>query len=192
MSTELSGFGITFTLPDSWEGRIRRGGVEPSSETMPGTESSSGSRRMAAPAGAPSPSPADSTDVGSPDAPGSQTSPIVHVANFALPADRGDYGSGAVDVMGPRNVFMVLTEFGPDSVGTALFAPVGLPRRLAPNSFSPNALQRRLPNQLGWQHFFTQAGRAFGLFVVLGGARNAKALCAQGTAVLSRTRIEPT
>ena len=164
MSTVLDGYGISSTLPGGWEGRIMRRATPP---TTP----------MAA---APLPD-------GSPD---EHMHPVVHLANFALPPNRGDYGSGAVDVMGGNHALIVLFEFGPESVGTALFAPVGMPRTLEARRFSPDALQRRLPGQLGFQHFFTEAGRAFSLFVVLGGSRLAPTLCTQCSGVLAATQIE--
>jgi hypothetical protein len=96
--------------------------------------------------------------------------PVVHLGNFALPPRRGDYGSGAVEAMRASHAFVALVEFGPGEAGTPLFASRGLPRpELA--EFAPNALQRRLPGQLGVQRFFTDNGRAFCLYVVLGSAR---------------------
>lgn len=192
MTTDLAGFGITISLPDSWDGRIRYRGATPRVAGPLADPGTAATTTTVPPAPADARRPWWNDSGGEPDAPGSRSNPIVHVANFALPADRGDYGSGAVDIMGSQHLLMVLTEFGPESVGTPLFAPVGLPRTLEPGAFSPNALQRRLPNQLGYQHFFTHAGRAFSLFVVLGGARNASTLCNEGSGVLTNTRIEST
>jgi len=93
---------------------------------------------------------------------------VVHVANFALPAERGDFGSNAVELMGRGAVLIVLFEHDPASVGTALFAAQGIPHPLSADDFDPNQLQRPLPNQSGAQYFFTQAGRAFCLYVVIG------------------------
>jgi hypothetical protein len=42
--------------------------------------------------------------------------------------------------------------------------------------FAPNALQRRLPGQLGCQRFFTDRGRPFCLYVVLGSRGQAATL----------------
>jgi hypothetical protein len=95
------------------------------------------------------------------------THPILHAANFALPTDRGDFGSGAVDVMGSQHVFVSLMEFHPDAAKTELFEPEGLPT-LRPEMFSPRKLQRTIEGQAGCQFFFNQGGRAFCLFVVLG------------------------
>jgi hypothetical protein len=40
--------------------------------------------------------------------------------------------------------------------------------RLAPSQFGPDRLQRVVPGRSAAQHFFTEGGRAFCLFVVLG------------------------
>jgi hypothetical protein len=96
------------------------------------------------------------------------THPVLHVASFALPQDRGDFGSGAVDLMGPDDVLITVLEYDRASAGTALFANEGLPRALDRGLFSPMTLQRMIPGQAGAQVFFNQAGRAFCLYVVLG------------------------
>ena len=56
--------------------------------------------------------------------------------------------------------------------------------------FSANALQRAIPGQAGCQRFFTESGRAFCLFVVLGAQRNATRLVPLGNQVLTATTIE--
>jgi hypothetical protein len=117
--------------------------------------------------------------------------PVAHLATFPLPEDRGDYGSGAVDRMTAADALVVLVEHDPTSVGTALFAPVGLPRDLRPGDFDPMGLQRTIPGQAGHQRFFTEAGRAFCLYVVLGAHRAAVALVPQVNAVLRTIRIDP-
>lgn len=95
--------------------------------------------------------------------------PIVHLANFALPGDRGDYGSGAVEAMGSRGVFISLLEHTEEESHAALFADrAGLPWPISGDSFNPNALQRRIDGQAGYQAFFTTNGRAFCLYVVIG------------------------
>lgn len=117
--------------------------------------------------------------------------PVVHLANFPLPEQRGDYGSGAVDVMTDTDVLVVLFEFGPESVGTPLFRRRGIPTRLTPNMFSPQALQRAIPGQAGCQVFFTEAGRAFCCYTVLGRQAAAARVLPQANATLSATRIRP-
>ncbi len=93
---------------------------------------------------------------------------MLQLANFSLPSHRGDFGGGAVELMGAHNIFVSLFEYGHESVGTALFATQHAPWPVAPDAFGPNRLQRPLPGQGGGQWFFTQAGRPFCLYVVLG------------------------
>lgn len=98
---------------------------------------------------------------------GATTHPVLHAANFPLPSERGDFGSGAVELMGPTHVLVVLIEFHPAAASTATFASQGVPR-LDPAAFDPAGLQRILPGQSGFQRFFSVKGRAFCLYVVLG------------------------
>lgn len=97
-----------------------------------------------------------------------RTAAVVHAGNFALPPDRGDFGSGAVEIMQAGHVLVVLMEHGPESAGSPLFATQGPPPLLRPVDFDPNGLQRGRPGQAGAQRFFSWAGRPFVLYVVLG------------------------
>ena len=92
--------------------------------------------------------------------------------------------------MGTGNLFVCSFEYGPESVGTALFAPQGMPRALKPSQFSGRALQRIIPRQAGFQHFFTEGNRAFCLFVVLGALANASALVPSANHVLTATTLQ--
>ena len=83
--------------------------------------------------------------------------PVAHLANFPLPADRGDYGSGAVERMGPGHVLVCLLEFDSEAADTALFAHDGVPT-FAPSSFAPNAMQRTIQGMSGAQAFFRAVG----------------------------------
>jgi hypothetical protein len=175
MSVALSQHGITVHLPTSWEGRIYT-----RQQPMPAAPAASMAGSVSSAAG---------SQLGHFGWPGEIPHPIVHVANFALPADRGDFGSGAVHLMGAAHLLLVLFEYGPESVGTALFAHQGLPSPRE-RDFSPNALQRRIPGQLGYQKFFTHAGRAFCAYVVLGAARNVVPLSTAARTVLTSTQVE--
>jgi hypothetical protein len=97
---------------------------------------------------------------------------VLHLATFSLPEGRGDYGGGAVELMGPSDALVVLFEFHPDSTATALFAQEGIPWPVRPQDFDPNQMQRPLPGQGGLQHFFQESGRAFCLYVALGSLAN--------------------
>lgn len=99
---------------------------------------------------------------------GARRPTVMHLASFPMPAQRGDFGSGAVELMSTGDILMVLFEYGPESAGTPLFRHQGIPRPLAARDFDRNTLQRPLPGQSGSQLFFTEKGRAFCLYVVLG------------------------
>ena len=96
--------------PPGWEGRISKRG-----------QPSVAAARVA---GAPA-----AEGVGPEGTPAERPQPIAHLANFPLPEDRGDFGSGAVDVMGSGDVLVVLFEYGPESVGQPLFSREGMPAR---------------------------------------------------------------
>ena len=119
------------------------------------------------------------------------THAVVHAGNFPLPAARGDFGSGAVEVMRSGDVLVVLFEYGPESVGTPLFAAPGPPRALTSDRFSPRALQRVIPGQMGTQVFFSTANRAFCLYVVLATQASPGRLVGLVNPVLASLRIAP-
>jgi hypothetical protein len=114
---------------------------------------------------------------------------VLHLANFALPPARGDFGTGAVERMGPAHVFMCLLEYDREEAGRPLFASVGVPRPQL-GDFAPSALQRLVPGQLGCQRFFTEQGRPLCLYVVLGSRRHATELVAEVDAVLAGLEIQ--
>lgn len=99
---------------------------------------------------------------------GSKQPTLMHVGSFPMPAGRGSFGSGATELMNTDDIFIVLFEYGPESAGTPLFGAEGMPRTLAPDDFDRDALQHAIPGQSGVQRFFTERGRAFCLYVVLG------------------------
>jgi hypothetical protein len=99
---------------------------------------------------------------------GAREPTVMHLASFPLPAERGSFGTGAVELMQSGDVFMTLFEYGQESVGTPLFEVEGIPRQIASREFDRNALQRALPGQSGLQRFFSHQGRAFCLYIVLG------------------------
>lgn len=122
---------------------------------------------------------------------GGETHPIAHVASFALPPVRGDYGSGAVETMAEDDVLVCLLEFAPALGQTEQFSTQGVPRFRA-NDFDPAAMQRTVHGLCGSQAFFVEAGRSFAAYVVLGSWRGRGALVRSVNEVLSSLRIEPT
>ncbi len=115
---------------------------------------------------------------------------VIHLANFALPRERGDFGSGAVELMSSGAILVILFEHGPESVGTPLFARSGVPV-LDPDEFHPQQMQRTLSGQSGRQIFFNANGRAFCLYVVLGAHRQRSTLVPLVNEVLASLEIEP-
>lgn len=171
-ATTLTGMGYAVALPSSWEGRIFQRPLPTAAFTGPAPRSTTSSGSAAGALGWA----------------GEATRPVVHLANFALPSGRGDYGTGAVETMAASHVFVALLEFGAPEVGTALFAPVGLPRP-APGDFDPAALQRRLRGQAGYQRFCSLGGRPVCLYVVLGSHGQAATLCPQVNSVLDGIEV---
>ena len=92
---------------------------------------------------------------------------VVHLATFALPEERGDFGAGVTELMRSSDVFVVLFEYGPESLGAPMFRARGVPRITA-DMFSSKKLQRPLPGQVGCQLFFTESNRPFCVYVVAG------------------------
>lgn len=113
---------------------------------------------------------------------------IAHFASFPLPAQRGDYGGGAVELMGPHDALVVLFEFGPEAAGSTLFATQGVPLINAAD-FDRTVLQRSISGQSGVQRFFTIAGRAFCLYVVAGAHVDRAEVVPEVSALIKSLRI---
>ena len=156
---QLSAHGLRVRLPAGWEGAVSQPLVD------------DGMRLAATAAG---------TTLATP--------PVMHLGNFPLPAGRGDFGSGAVEVMGRGGAFVALVEYGPENLGTPLFADP-LPRRVRPRQFRSNSLQRALPGQVGFQVFGHASGRAWCLYVVLGSSGRVRALVDEVNAVLDGLEV---
>ncbi|WP_068431195.1 hypothetical protein [Piscicoccus intestinalis] len=116
--------------------------------------------------------------------------PVLHAATVPLPADRGDFGSGAVELLTPTDIFVALVEYGPEVADQGLFANQGLPR-LAPSHFDPDNLQRPQPAVSAAQYFFSSGGRAFCLFTVIGAHRRRMATAPRAAAMVRGIRITP-
>ena len=123
-------------------------------------------------------------------APAPLVRPVAHFATCPLPAIRSDFGAEVVELLSANDVFVALLEYGPEEVGSELFAHEGLPRRLDPRQFRPAQLQRTLRGQAGLQVFFHERGRAFCLYVVLGDATDAHLLVRRVEQVLATVQIE--
>jgi hypothetical protein len=120
---------------------------------------------------------------------GEHTFPIMHAANFPLPGRRGDFGSGAVEIMATGHVLVVLFEYEPAAARDALFERRGTPTP-HPDDFSPRALQRTLTGQSGVQYFFHERGRAFCLYIVLGSHARRRRLVSAANELLATLAIQ--
>ncbi len=120
---------------------------------------------------------------------GARQPTLMHVGSFPMPAERGSFGSGATELMNTGDVLIVLFEYGAESVGTPLFEAEGMPRSLSPDDFDRNALQHAIAGQTGAQRFFTENGRAFCLYVVLGSHIDRRELVARVNRVLASVEI---
>lgn len=120
---------------------------------------------------------------------GGDTRPVAHLASFPLPAVRGDYGSGAVERMGPADVLVCLLEFDPSAGASEQFTTTGVPKVRA-SDFDPAAMQRTISGMCGAQAFFTEAGRAFAAYVVLGSWRGRGELVGRANQALAGVRID--
>src|ERR1700722_8887856 len=101
-----------------------------------------------------------------PPAPGERTYPVLHAATVSLPAGRGDYGAGLVELLGPDDVFVSVLEFGAEAAASPLFSALTAVRGLPRDAYRPRQLQRTVLGQAGVQRFFTTQGRAFCLYSV--------------------------
>ena len=107
-----------------------------------------------------------------------------------MPATVGDFGSGAVEALGPEDVFVALIEYGSDLADTGLFEKQGVPR-LAPSQFGPHRMPRDIVGRSASQHFFSVGGRAFCLFTVLGSHSRRMATVPRAAAVARSLQIVP-
>jgi hypothetical protein len=122
---------------------------------------------------------------------GAKTYPVAHFATFPLPANMADFGGGETAAMGSDDVFVVLFEYGPESLGTALFARYGMPRALKAEQFHPYTLRRGVGGQSGTQWFFTEQRRPLTLYVVLGSHAKRHVLVPKVNLLLNQITVLP-
>ncbi len=127
---------------------------------------------------------------GSTEPMGGYTHPILQAGTSALPARRGDYGSGYVERMTTRDVFVCLGEFDREDGAHQMFED-GMPADLRGRDFHPDAQQRVIAGMCGAQRFFTVEDRAFCLYVVLGSWLQRASLVPRANQLLSSIRIDP-
>ncbi len=120
------------------------------------------------------------------------SAPFLHLANFALQADAGQFGAAITGRMGPDSAFAALVEYlvDPDvTPGAGLFGSRWKPR-LGLHEFRHNQLQVMRAGHLGVQRFFTEAGRPYCLYAVIAPVRRRPAqLAGELSAVLKTLRF---
>ncbi len=92
--------------------------------------------------------------------------PILHAGSFALPEGDGDFGTGAIDAMGPKDVFVALLEYDDTLGGYGLFGHRGIPIPVRTGELSPRAFPRIVRGRMAVQKFFTEHDRPFCLYLV--------------------------
>jgi len=117
---------------------------------------------------------------------------VVHAATFPIPARRGDWGDGAVQLMAAADVFVALVEFGPPAVGSALFASRGFPAPLTGSDLSRTSLQHSIAGQAGVQRWFTAEHRAWCLYVVVGSYARRVALAGRANELVAAIEVDAT
>ncbi len=115
---------------------------------------------------------------------------VLHSANFSLPAERGDYGSGAVETMDRNGIFAALVEFDGASAASMLFSREGVPTRLAADDFAPDQLNVAVAGQSGQQQFFRVGSRPFCLYAVIGSHSRRGVLVPELNRVLSGLSVD--
>ncbi len=125
--------------------------------------------------------------------------PRLHMANFALPEVRGDFGSGATERMRRGEIFLCLLEEDPVMAETRLYASGTVPRFVA-DDFNPHQMQRPIAGHSGAQAFFhirseTPTGtakpiRAFVTYVVVGDHLGRSAVLGQINNIVGSLRFD--
>jgi hypothetical protein len=117
--------------------------------------------------------------------------PVAHFATLPLTREVSDFGGGLVTAMQDHDIFVALFEYGPESLGQPLFAAMGMPRRLGGDHFRPYTLRRGLGGHSGTQWFFTENGRPFTLYAVLGSHARRHSLVAPVNSLLHHLEVAP-
>ena len=99
--------------------------------------------------------------------PGRPGNVLLHAATIPLPEERGDFGSGVVERLGPDDAFLAVFEYDAEDASKVLFKAPRIPVP-KPSDFSPDVLQRTIGANTGAQWFFSVSQRAFSMHAVLG------------------------
>ena len=117
--------------------------------------------------------------------------PVAQFATFPIPQGIGDFGGNTDTNLGPSDIFAVLFEYGPESVGKALFLFEGIPSGLSTKDFLPYIVRPGIGGSLGIQRFFTVSGRPFMFYARLGSLEQQAILVQRVNQLLANVTIEP-
>jgi hypothetical protein len=105
-----------------------------------------------------------------------------------MPADRGDFGSGAVELMRRGDIFVAIVEYDPEAAATPLFSHDG-PPTVVVGDFDAAQMQRTRSGLVGCQRFFRVAGHAFCAYMVVPSADLNDAMTAEINQVLASLQV---
>jgi hypothetical protein len=117
--------------------------------------------------------------------------PILHLTDAVLTVERSSYAPELAARAGGSGTLVALLEFDHHLANVGLYAPRGLHLPLTRERFHHRALQFPSRVQEGHQRFFSEGGRAFCLYVVLGTGRGADRRLSEVNRTLSSLEIRP-
>jgi hypothetical protein len=117
--------------------------------------------------------------------------PILHLTDTVLTTERSSYAPELAARAGGTGILVALLEFDNTLADVGLYEPQGLRLPLTRERFHPKALQFPSRVQEGHQWFFSEGGRAFCLYVVLGTGRGVDRRLAEANRALASLDIRP-
>jgi len=116
--------------------------------------------------------------------------PVVHATDRALATPRSSFAPELAARAGEEGTLLALVEYEPALAGRGLYAPGPPTPPISRDALHPGALQVPNPAQEGRQWFFSAAGRAFCLYLVVGIGRGLDARLTRVNELLASLRIE--
>ena len=117
--------------------------------------------------------------------------PVVHATDRPLAMPRSTFAPELAARAGAEGTLLALVEYEPALADRGLFAGPAPRRPIVRDDLHPAALQVPNPGQEGRQWFFSDAGRAFCLYLVVGIGRGLEARLRRVDELLSSLRILP-
>jgi hypothetical protein len=114
----------------------------------------------------------------------------LHAGNFGLEPHGSTFGQFSIERMDAQKALVVVVEYGPGSIGTALFSSGRWPPTLSAGDLNPaNFPGPRPPGLAANQNFVTVKGRAFCIYTVMGLEAGAAPQIAAVNGVLSTLAV---